>query len=152
MPRLRTAGTIVAGLVLLSTGLRIWAARQIPGPWISPDEMVYGLLGQGLYRTGHLAILGGPTSFYSLVAPAFVGIPLSLHDLALGYSILKGLQALVMSLAAVPVYLWGRRLVSQRYALLAAALTLALPGLAYSALVMSDVVFYPGLALAAWAL
>jgi hypothetical protein len=114
--------------------------------------MVYGLLGQGLYRTGHLAILGGPTSFYSLVVPALVGIPLSLHDLALGYSLLKGLQALVMSLAAVPVYLWGRRLVPQRYALLAAALTLALPGLAYSALVMSDVVFYPVLVLAAWAM
>jgi hypothetical protein len=139
-------------LVLVSTALRAWTGQKVPTPWIAPDEMVYGLLGQGLYRTGHLAILGGPTSFYSFVVPALVGIPLSLHDLALGYSILKGLQALVMSLAAVPVYLWGRRLVSQRYALLVAALTLALPGLAYSALVMSDVVFYPVLMLAAWAM
>jgi hypothetical protein len=138
--------------VLVSTALRAWTGQKVPTPWIAPDEMVYGLLGQGLYRTGHLAILGGPTSFYSLVVPAFVGIPLSVHDLTLGYSILKGLQAFVMSLAAVPVYLWGRRLVPQRYALLAAALTLALPGLAYSALVMSDVVFYPVLVLAVWAM
>ena len=38
-----------------------------------------------------------------------------------------------------------------RWALVAAALTLALPGLAYSGLVMTEVVFYPVFVLAAWA-
>jgi hypothetical protein len=56
-----------------------------------------------------------------------------------------------MSLAAVPVYLWGRSLMAKRWALIAAALTLALPGLAYSGLVMSEVAFYPIVVLAAWA-
>ena len=76
---------------------------------------------------------------------------MSLHDLALGYSLLKVLQALVMSLTAVPVYLWGRTLMRKRWALVAATLTLALPALAYSGLVLSDVVFYPVFVLAAWA-
>src|SRR2546430_13472755 len=35
---------------------------------------------------------------------------LSLGDLDAGYTVLKAVQALVMSLAAVPVYLWGRSL------------------------------------------
>ena len=152
MPRLRTAGTIVAGLVLASTGLRLWAARQIPGPWITPDETIYALLGSGLYRAGHLAILGGPTPFYSLVEPIVIGPWLSFGDLELGHRVLQGIQPFLMSLAAVPVYLWGRSLMPRRLAVVAAALTLAVPGLAYSGLVMTEVVFYPVFVLAAWAM
>ena len=139
-------------LIALSTGLRGLASHGIAGPWISPDETVYTLLGQSLYRDGTLSILGGPTAFYSLVVPALVGPFLSFHDLALGYAILKPFQAFVMSLAAVPVYCWARSVVSRRWALAAAALTVAVPGLAYSGLVMSEVAFYPILTLAAWAL
>ena len=52
--------------------------------------------------------LGGPARFYSLVVPAVTGGPLSLGDVHAGYALLKLVQALVMSLAAVPVYLWAR--------------------------------------------
>jgi hypothetical protein len=124
----------------------------VPTPWIAPDEMVYGLLGQSLYGDGQLAILGGPTPYYSVVVPAAAGLPLSLDDLVLGHTLLKLAQAFVMSLAAVPAYLWGRTLMARRWALVAAALTLALPGLAYSGLVMTEVVFYPVFVLAAWAM
>ncbi len=145
-------GWIVLGaLVLVAAALRAWASRGVPTPWIMPDEPIYGLLGQGLYRDGNLTILGGPTPYYSAIVPAVVGAPLSLGDLALGYSLLKALQAVLMSLAAVPVYLWGRSLMSRQWALVAAALTLALPGLAYSGLVMTEVVFYPVFVLAMWA-
>jgi hypothetical protein len=57
-----------------------------------------------------------------------------------------------MSLTAVPVYLWGRRLAGERWALVAAALTLLLPGLLYAGLVMTEVVFLPVAVLAAWAM
>jgi hypothetical protein len=146
----RRAGLGLAALVAVSTLLRWLAARHVEGPWISPDETVYALLGQGLYRHGSLAILGGPTPFYSLVFPALVGPFLSLHDLAHGYALLKPVLALAMSLAAVPVFFWARPLVGRGWALAAAALTLALPGLAYSGLVMTEVAFYPVLTLAAW--
>src|SRR5262245_56291148 len=141
---------VVGGLVLVSAALRAWAGHGVPTPWITPDEPLYGLLGQGLYRDGTLSILGGPTPYYSFVVPALEGLPLAFGDLALGYSLLKALQALVISLAAVPVYLWGRTLMARGWAFLAAALTLALPGLAYAGLLMTEVAFYPVLALAAW--
>jgi len=51
----------------------------------------------------------------------------------------------------VPVYFWVRPVTGRAWALAAAALTLALPGLAYSGLVMSEVAFYPAMTLAAWA-
>jgi hypothetical protein len=124
----------------------------VPVPWIAPDEMIYGLLGRSLYSTGTLAIFGGPTPFYSALEPAFVGLPLRAGDLEFGYGLLKVLQALVMSLTAVPVYLWGRSLVGQRWAFAAAILTLAAPALVYSGLVMTEVLFYPVFVLSAWAM
>jgi Dolichyl-phosphate-mannose-protein mannosyltransferase len=148
----RAAWIGLAGLVVVSTAIRGFLASRVPTPWILGDEAIYAELGRSLWQTGHFTILGEPTRFYTLVYPALVGGPLSLHDLQLGYTLLKWLQALVMSLAAVPVYLWGRRLVSRGWALSAAALTLAVPGLAYSGLVMTEVAFYPVFVLAAWAM
>jgi hypothetical protein len=142
---------VVACLVVLSSVLRFLAARRIATPWIAPDEMVYALLGRSLWAHGSLSILGGPTPFYSFVYPAFVGVPLSIGSMQAGYTALKAVQALTMSLAAVPVYLWGRSLMRPWWAVVAAGLTLAIPGLAYSGLVMSEVVFYPLLVVAAWA-
>jgi len=143
---------LLAALVAVSTLLRFWAAYRIPTPWIAPDELIYAELGRSLYAHGTLALLGHRTSFFSLVYPALAGGPLSLSNVALGYTLLKAVQALVMSLAAVPVYLWSRRLVPARLALLPAALTLAVPGLVYSGLILTEVAFYPLLVLAAWAM
>jgi hypothetical protein len=141
----------LAALVLISTAFRAWAAVEVPVPWITPDETVYGMLGRSLYLDGSLTILGGPTPFYSLLTPVLTGFPLTAFGLATGLDVLQGLQAFVMSLAAVPVYFWGRTLVSRRSALVAAALALATPALVYSGLMMTEVIFYPLLVLAAWA-
>lgn len=146
------AAAVLAGLVLVSTGLRFWAGLAVPGPWFTPDEIVYGELGRSLYGLGRFEILGATPDFYGLVYPALVGLPLSLSDRELGYELLKALQAVVMSLAAVPVYLWGRSLMRRRWALTAAVLSLALPALAFSGFVMTEVAFYPVLTLAAWAM
>lgn len=146
------AWAILAVLVCGSALLRFWAGVRVAGLWIMPDEAIYASLGQSLYRLGELSIFGGDTALYSLVYPLLAGLPLAWGDLERGYLVLKALQALVMSLTAIPVYLWGRTLVSRGWALVAAALTLALPGLLYSGLVMTEVAFLPVALLAAWAM
>jgi hypothetical protein len=138
-------------LVLVSTLLRFWAATRIPTPWIAPDELIYAELSRSLWEHGTLHLLGRPTSFFSFVYPALAGGPLSLRDVHLGYTLLKELQALLVSLTAIPVFLWGRSFVSPRLALAAAALAVAIPDLAYSGLILTDVALYPVLVLAAWA-
>jgi hypothetical protein len=145
------AWAALAGLVAVSSALRFWVGTRIAGLWIMPDEAVYASLGQSLYRSFELSIFGGPTGLYSLVYPLLNGLPLAYGDLERGYTIVKALQAVVMSLTAVPVYLWGRRLMAPGWALAAAALTLALPGLLYSGLIMTEVAFLPVAVLAAWA-
>jgi hypothetical protein len=146
------AWAVLGGLVLASAALRFWAGTRIPGLWIMPDEAVYASLGQSVYRSLDLSIFGGSTGLYSLVYPLVEGLPLAYGDLDRGYELLKAWQAVVMSLTAVPVYLWGRRLTSPRWALAAAALTLLMPGLLYSGLVMTEVAFLPVAVLAAWAM
>jgi len=139
-------------LVFCSTLARFAAARGVHTPWIMPDEVVYGELGKSLYHSGRFEVLHEHIGFFGLVFPALVGGPLAVSDLERGYYWLKLLQALVMSLTAVPVYLWTRSLTRPAWALVASALTVAVPGLAYSGLVMTEVAFYPALVLAAWAL
>lgn len=141
----------LAGLVAVSTAARSLAGLRIDGLWIVPDEMIWAELGRSLWEDGALRVFG-ETQVFGLVYPALVGAPLTLAGLEAGYDALKVLQALVMSLAAVPVYLWSRRLAGSGWALAAAALTLAIPGLLYSGLVLSEVAFYPVMILVAWAM
>jgi hypothetical protein len=148
----RRAGAAVAFLVVASAVARVRASEDVQLGWIAPDEMVYALLGRSLWETGSPSLLGEGGGFYSLVYPALVGPLLARGDLASMARPLQLVQALVMSAAAVVVYLWGRPLLGAGWAVLAAALTLALPGLAYSGLLMKEVVLYPLSAAALWAI
>ena len=140
----------VAGLVAVSTVVRAWVGLRVPSPWIAADEMIYAELGRSLWENGTLDILGRDVPFYSLVHPALIGLPLAVST-DVGYDVARVLQALMMSLTAVPVFLWGRRLMAERWALVAAALTLTLPAFVYTGLLMTETVFLPVMTLAAWA-
>ncbi len=132
-------GAALAALVALST-LGYWlAARRQSGLWIMPDEAIYGTRAEELWQHGHLSLFGG----YSVLYPLFAGGPLTLGSLAEGYAWLKPIQALTMSLSALPVYAYGRRLMPPVYALAAAALTVACPLLLFSGFVMTEVLYYP---------
>ena len=141
---------ILAALVALSTVVRSWAGLAVPSPWIAADEMIYAELGRSLWESGSLEIIGRDAAFYSLVHPALIGLPLAVST-DFGYDVARILQAFAMSLTAVPVFFWGRRLMSERWALVAAGLTLTLPGLAYTGLLMTETVFLPVMTLVAWA-
>ena len=134
----RTAAFAIAGLVVLSTIVRFAVAQTFTAPWIAPDEMVYGLIGESLWSGGTLDIRGMPTPYYSILTPALVGAPLALFDLADGIRGAQLLQALAASLVAVPTYRWARRTASTAWAVAAAALTLAAPALHYAGFLMTE--------------
>lgn len=148
----RHTGLALATTVLVSACARFAASLSFHAPWVAPDEMAYGLLGQSLWQTGELTIRGTAVGYYSLVYPALVGAPLSLGDTASGIVVLQALQAVAMSAVAVPVFLWGRELMGDRWALAAAALSVLPPALAYSGLIMSEALYYPMVAVALLAL
>ena len=122
-----------------SAVLHWFAVRSIHGPWIVPDEMIYADRAVTVWRRGPGPLLHGPGAGYGLLYPLVAGVPLSLGRTTQAYSLLKIVQPVVMSLAVVPVFLFGRRLMPARWALVAAALTAASPLLLYSGFVMTEV-------------
>jgi hypothetical protein len=144
---------LVAGaIVLASAAARFLLSRSVEAPWIAPDEHLYGLLGRSLAAGDGLTLLGQPAPYYSTLYPALVGLPLLVTDIAAGVTAVQALQALLMSAAAIPVYLWARPLAGARWSLVAAALTVLLPGLAYSGLLMSEALYFPLATVTLWAL
>jgi hypothetical protein len=81
-----------------------------------------------------------------------VGLPFLWGDAAGAVSWVQALQALLMSVTAVPVFVWARPLAGRRYALFAAGLTVLIPGLVYSGLLMSEALYYTVATFAVWAL
>ena len=132
--------------------MRFWAARGLDVPWIAPDESIYALLGRSLWEDGSPSLLGAAGRSYSLVYSALVGLPLTLDDLGAGVTIAQAVGALLMSATALVVYLWGRSPLGAWWAVVAAGLTLAVPDLAYSGFLMSEVAIYPLATVALWAI
>jgi hypothetical protein len=148
----RGAALALGALVVASTVARFAFSRGVEAPWIAPDEHLYGLVGHSLVRGEGLTILGEAIPYYSLLYPLFVGLPTLAADVTTAVTVTQAAQALLMSATAVPVFLWARPLAGARPALLAAGLAVLIPGLGYSALLMSEALYYPVAVVAAWAL
>ncbi len=149
--RARTVWLVLAGLVLAAVGARLWAAGQIPTPWIMVDELIYSELAKSLAESGTLRVRDQPSAFYSLLYPLLIAPGWWASRMATTYEIAKAVNVVVMSLAAVPIFLWARRLVSQRLALVAAGLVLLMPSFLYTGTLMTENAFLPAFVLAAFA-
>jgi hypothetical protein len=134
----------LAGLVLSSFAVRAWLARDMVGAFIMVDELIYSELGRSLADSGELLVRETPSPGYGIVYPALLSpVYLVFDGLTDAYGAVKTLNALVMSLAAVPVYFIARRVIGPWLSLLAAALAVSLPSLVYTGTVMTENVFYP---------
>jgi hypothetical protein len=143
----------LALLILFSFLVRATLARGMVAPFIMVDELVYSELAKSLADKGQFLVRGVGSAGYSLVYPLLISPAYALFDnLTDAYAAVKTINALVMSLAAVPVYLLARRVLSELYALFAAGLALAIPSMTYTGTVMSENAFYPVFLAAALAL
>jgi hypothetical protein len=144
----------LAALVVVSAAVRLAIAKPQPAPWIFGDEMVYAHLAESIADGGGFAIRDSPgihgyaPGYPLLIAPAYA----IYDDLAHAYAAAKAINALVMSLAAVPVYFIARRLVTEPLALVAAGLSIGIPSFVYTGTIMTENAFYPAFALATLAL
>ena len=131
---------IVAG----SFAVRAWLARGMLGPFIMVDELIYSELARSLADSGELLVRDVYSPGYGIVYPALISPAYAVFEgLTDAYAVVKTLNALVMSLAAIPAYLLARRVVGARFSLLAAVLAVSLPSLVYTGSVMTENAFYP---------
>ena len=87
-------------------------------PFIFVDELIYSELARSLADSGERLVRDVPTTGYGIGYPLLIAPAYALFDrLPDAYAAVKTINALLMSLAAVPAYLLARRVVGHWWAL-----------------------------------
>jgi hypothetical protein len=143
------AATPIVGVALVVVTFYAVEAWVRKTPWVFSDELEWTQISRAIADTGHAARRGEPIYFKStypyLIAPAWW-----IESTRLAYDVIKYVNVIVMTLAAVPSYLLARMLVSKRSALAVALLSVAIPGMFYASSIVPEVLAYPWYALASW--
>jgi len=134
----------LVALVVVSAVFRYGLSRRVVAPWIMVDELIYSELAKSFASTGHFLIRDVNHGAYGavyplLIAPAWRAFS-SVPD---AYAAAKTIGSVLMSLAAIPTYFLGRRVLSPLWALAAAVLAVAVPSMMYTGTLMTETVFYP---------
>ncbi len=144
-------GIWLAAIVIVSAGVWIAVGRANAAPWIMIDEIVYSELAKSFAAHGHFLVRGVPSNGYGFVYPVMIApawwLFAAIPD---AYRAAKVIDSVVMSLTAVPAYFLARRLLPSGLSLAAAALTVLVPSMLYTGMLMTENVFYPLFVLAAF--
>ena len=120
---------IVAGSAIV----RILLTRQVAAPWIMVDELVYSELAKSFAEHARFLIRGVPTGGYGYVYPILIAPAWRLYSsVPHAYAVAKGINAVIISLTAIPAYFLARRLVGSGLALVAALLAVLVPSMLYA--------------------
>ena len=138
-------GLVVLGAFAVYTVLSLY----IDGPRVHPDEERYVIAASSLVEGEGLTLRGADYGFGPLLALMLAGILRVAGSVDSAYDWFKVANALLFALTAIPVYLLARRLVSGWWAVLAAALAVAIPSSISIATVMTESLSYVA---TAWAL
>ena len=134
----------VAGIVVVSASLRIALAHRMVAPWIMVDELVYSELAKSFASHGQFPRPRSPERGYGLVYPVLIAPAWRLFGpIPDVYTAAKAINGVLMSLAAIPAYLLARRLLPARLSLAVAALTVLVPSMLYTGMLMTENAFYP---------
>lgn len=131
---------VPVGAIAAAAGV-VWYAlgRATVVPQIFGDELTHGEAARNLALHGTLSVSG-----YGVVTPAIDAVSyLATSDDYTAYRVVQALNIFVLITAAFVAYPLARRVLSPRWALVVAALTLVLPWLTYARFVMTEADFYP---------
>jgi hypothetical protein len=119
-------------------------AVPIRTPRIFGDELIYWQLARGFAWTGHFTVRGGAAPRYGVLYPGLLAAAQRIGgDQTTAYVVAQGLNAVIFSLAAVPVYAIAARVLQRRHALLAAVMAVVLPSCVLTSAIMTENAFYP---------
>ncbi len=143
----------VAGIVVFSALFYYALGRRMVAPFILTDELIYSDAAKSFASTGELFVRDHSWVALAPIYPALISPAWALFThIPDAYAAAKVINAVVISLAAVPAFLLARRVLSTRLAVVAAALSVALPSMLYSGTMMTENAFYPLFLAAALAL
>ncbi|MDB4882543.1 MAG: hypothetical protein JWL95_1309, partial [Gemmatimonadetes bacterium] len=109
-----------------------------------PDEYRYAALSRSLADHGHLLIRGAPAHFLPVLQPIVTAPAWFFDNVGDSYRAVQTINAVAVSLAAIPVFLIARQLgLTRRVGLACAALALMVPSLLYSSFILAEPIAYP---------
>jgi 4-amino-4-deoxy-L-arabinose transferase-like glycosyltransferase len=144
--RVRSLGVALplGALVAVSFAVRVGLGFMRPTPYYFPDEYRYAALSRSLVDHGHLLIRGAPAHFLPVFASIVTAPMWLLGSVAESYRGVQMINALAVSLAAVPVFLLARQLgLDRRAGLASAAFAVLVPSLLYSSFILAEPIAYP---------
>ena len=140
---------VLASIVGVATIAHSIVALGLPSLWIVPDELIYAELSKSL-AGGALPRIRDEVSFaYGLGYPAVLApVWAVFDDMPTAYAVAKCVNALLLSLTAVPAYFLARRFVTRTPALVVGASSVAVPSMLYAGTLLTEVALYPAFVLA----
>jgi hypothetical protein len=133
--------------MLVAFVARVVLAWHVAAPWEMPDELLYAATSRSFLSSGHYLLYEHSiplrTIYPALISPAWLAG--STHT---AYALIKVINVALMTLGAIPLYLWARRLVSPPWGVVVVVLYLAMPGFIYSAEILTESAFLPATMLA----
>ena len=134
----------LAAIVAVAAVFRVALGATHHLPIVLGDELIYSGLAKGWALHGRPLLRGSVEGGYSMLYPLFLAPAFGLAaDGARGLAAAKALNAVAMASAAMPAYLLARRAVPPGWSLGVALLSVAVPWTAYSALTLTESLFYP---------
>lgn len=133
---------VLSGVVLLAIVVRLLLTREIVTPWIMADELIYSELAKTFADGGDFLFRDTPSHLNNVAYPALIAPAWFADSMQETYALARAINVALMVLAAVPVYFWGKRLMSPGYALLAPFLVLLMPSLLYTGMLMTENAFF----------
>jgi hypothetical protein len=135
---------VLAATVAVSFAVRWLLAFAHSTPLYFADEYIYSTLAYELAQTGRPTIRGESASFPALLEPLLTAPFWLSGDPELALRLTQGLNALAMSLAAIPVYLLARKLgLGKWFALGSAGVAVVVPDLFYVSFILGEPIAYP---------
>ena len=143
----------LVAVVALSVAVRWVLGRRTIAPWIVVDEIIYAELAKSFAAGDGFAIRGEDVgAALGVVYPILISPAYLFDSLVDAYAAAKVINAVAISLVAVPAYFLARRVVSPAASVVAALMSVAVPALLYSGMIMTENAFYPLFVAAALAL
>ncbi|MGZ8693876.1 MAG: glycosyltransferase family 39 protein [Gaiellaceae bacterium] len=152
LARFPAVPVLAAGVLLVVVLARFWVAERTATPWIMIDEILYSELAKSFAADGEFLIRDRPADIPSLLYPVAISPAWLADSIPTAYGIAKAINVILMTSAVVPVYLWARRLVTPRWALVAVGLVLVMPSMLYTGVLMSENAFLPAFLATGYAL
>lgn len=153
-PSWRTRGPVFAlvAVVVVAAGVYAGAAQLVSTPRVHPDEHIYSTAGASLADGDGLRLRGeeyGLGPVYPVVLAAILTV---VPDRETAYHLFKAANALLFALAAIPIFLVARRLLSPWWSVGVAAMSVAIPSSMYASVVMTESAAYLTYSIALYAI